>query len=145
MRLAAFALLAACHGTSSPPEGAPSALPATARGASDDPLVTVSQPPEVHAGQEMVARIAVAAPDGYEVNTRYPVKLALAQEPGVLLPIAMFHEHEANLNEHGLTFDVRLIPERGEHTVRGTLDVGMCKSDQCVSKTVPVAVVVAAK
>jgi hypothetical protein len=80
------------------------------------------------------------------MNERYPFNLALETTAGVTLPTKVFRRANAEpYDAHRLTLAVELAPEAGQHTIRALLDVGVCRSDQCVTKSGPIAVVVAAK
>jgi hypothetical protein len=170
-RALVLVLLAGCHreppqGTP-PPEadriavpgaGAPS--PATAPTAvtrvANPPLLPVEgslaiEVPELaQPAVETTARVRVTANPGYEVNEQFHYKLTLEPTPGVTLPKTVFTHaaHDAErLDGHELAIAMKLTADRpGDYTVRGKLDFAVCKvGSQCLAKTMPVAIQVAAR
>ena len=101
-------------------------------------------------GVETTARVRVTAKPGFEINEKFHYKLTLEPTPGVTLPKTVFTEaaHDAErLDSRELAIVMKLTAdEPGDYTIHGKLDFAVCKIDsQCLPKTVPVAVQVAAR
>lgn len=137
--------------------GAPSAgSPAPARRAANPPLfpeegtLDVLSPEPAVAGTPTVAYLRLVASRGYEINEKFHYKLTLDPTPGVTLAKSVFSHagHDADrLDAHELAITMTLTADApGDHVVRGRLDFAVCKIDsQCLPKTMPVAVLVAAR
>ena len=110
----------------------------------------VLSPGPTSPGIETSAHLRLVANRGYEINERFHYKLTLEPTPGVTLAKTVFTqagEDAERVDGHELAFEMKLTAERpGDYTVRGRLDFAVCKIDsQCLPKTMPVAVIVAAR
>jgi hypothetical protein len=100
------------------------------------------------------AELRVATGHGYEINEKAIWKLTLEPTPGVTLPKASFRGGgkyalgDATLLDAGrLAIDIPFTIDRpgDSYAIRGNLDFAVCKSNTCLTKSVPVAVQVAAR
>ncbi|MBC7975909.1 MAG: hypothetical protein H7138_13135 [Myxococcales bacterium] len=134
--------------------GAGSAAPA--RRTANPPLfpeegtLDILSPEPAVAGTPTVAYLRLVASRGYEINEKFHYKLTLDPTPGVTLAKSVFSHagHDADrLDAHELAITMKLTADApGDHVVRGRLDFAVCKVDsQCLPKTMPVAVLVAAR
>jgi len=134
-----------------PPRGAAPGKPA-----SNPPLLpqegslAIEVPPITEPGVETTALVRLTAKPGYEINEKFHYKLTLEPTSGVTLRKTVFSEaaHDAQrLDARELAIAMQLTPDRpGDYTIRGKLDFAVCKIDsQCLPKTMPVAVQVAAR
>lgn len=110
----------------------------------------VLSPAEAPPGTPTAAYLRVTASRGYEINERFHYKLTLEPTPGVTLAKSVWSAgaHDADqLDEHELAITMPLTAERrGDYVVHGRLDFAVCKIDsQCLPKSMPVAVLVAAR
>jgi hypothetical protein len=105
-------------------------------------------------GDSTRALLRVSAATGYEINEKFVWKLALDPTPGVTLPKTRFRGGGRHAQGDATAFDARelaidipLTVERvGRYAIRGNLDFAVCKRDsQCLAKSVPVSVQVAAR
>jgi len=129
--------------------------PAVARAAdrsllAEEANLAIEGPPAMAPGVETTARVRVTAKPGFEINEKFHYKLTLEPTPGVTLPKTVFTEaaHDAErLDSRELAIVMKLTAdEPGDYTIHGKLDFAVCKIDsQCLPKTVPVAVQVAAR
>jgi hypothetical protein len=117
----------------------------------DEARLAIEVPPAT-AGVETTAHVRLTANHGYEINERFHYKLTLDPTPGVTLPRTVFTQaaHDAerlDRQHHELTIAMRLTADQpGDYIVHGTLDFAVCKIDrQCMPKTMPVAVRIAAR
>jgi hypothetical protein len=140
------------------PAGAPAAdaAPAAVTRAGNPPLrpeegrLDVLSPPAAPPGTQTAAYLRVTAGRGYEINERYHYKLTLEPTLGVTLAKAVWSAgaHDADhLDEHELAITMKLTAaRRGDYVVHGQLEFAVCKIDsQCLPKSMPVAVLVAAR
>jgi hypothetical protein len=112
--------------------------------------LTIEPPPATPAGVEATAHLRLTANRGYEINEQFHYKLTLEPTPGVTLPKTVFTRagHDAErLDGHELAIAMKLTVDKpGDYTVHGKLDFAVCKIDsQCLPKTMPVAVQLAAR
>jgi len=140
-----------------PGAGAPVAPPAASPARRPNPPLlpeegdlAIETSPTAAPGVETTARIRLTAHRGYEINEKFHYKLTLDPTPGVTLPKMVFSEavHDAErLDGHELAIAMKLTAEKpGDYTIHGKLDFAVCKIDsQCLPKTMPVAVQVAAR
>jgi hypothetical protein len=135
-----------------PPAGEVAAVKRT----SNPPLLpeegnlAIEVPPITAPGVETTAHVRLTANRGYEINEKFHYKLTLEPTPGVTLPKTVFTQaaHDAErLDERELAIAMKLTADLpGDYTIRGKLDFAVCKIDsQCLPKTMPVAVQIAAK
>jgi hypothetical protein len=138
------------------PGGQPVAEVVPAKRAGNPPLrpeegrLEVLSPVEAPAGTPTAAYLRVTPSRGYEINERFHYQLTLEPTPGVTLAQAVWSAgaHDADrLDEHELAITMTLTAERrGDYVVHGRLDFAVCKIDsQCLPKSMPVAVLVAAR
>ena len=110
----------------------------------------VLSPAEAAPGTPTAAYLRVTASRGYEINERFHYKLTLDPTPGVTLAKSVWSagaRDADHLDEHELAITMPLTAERpGDYVVHGRLDFAVCKIDsQCLPKSMPVAVLVAAR
>jgi hypothetical protein len=110
----------------------------------------VLSPEPTQSGTETTAHVRLVAHRGYEINEKFHYKLTLEPTPGVTLAKSVFTQagdDAERVDGHELAFAMKLTADRpGDYTVRGRLDFAVCKIDsQCLPKTMPVAVLVAAR
>jgi hypothetical protein len=129
---------------------------APARRAGNPPLlpeegrIAVEVPETTPAGVETTAHVRLTTNRGYEVNEDFHYKLTLEPTPGVTLPKTVFTHaaHDAErFDGSELAIAMKLTAEQpGDFTIHGRLDFAVCKvGSQCLAKTMPVAVQVAAR
>ena len=112
--------------------------------------VAVEVPETASPGVETTARVRVTTNRGYEVNEDFHYKLTLEPTPGVTLHKSVFTHaaHDAErLDGRELAIAMKLTAEQpGDYTIHGKLDFAVCRiGSQCLAKTMPVAVQVAAR
>jgi hypothetical protein len=112
--------------------------------------LAIEVPPITAPGVETTALVRLTANAGYEINEKFHYKLTLEPTSGVTLRKAVFTEaaHDAErLDARELAIAMKLTPDKpGDYTIRGKLDFAVCKvNSQCLPKTMPVAVQVAAR
>jgi len=112
--------------------------------------LAIELPATLAPGVEATARLRLTANRGYEINEKFHYKLTLEPTPGVTLPKTVFTEaaHDAeHLDSHELAIAMKLTPDQpGDYTVNGKLSFAVCKIDsQCLPKSMPIAVQVAAR
>jgi hypothetical protein len=110
----------------------------------------VLSPAEAPPGTPTAAYLRVTASRGYEINERFHYKLTLEPTPGVTLARSVWSaggDAADRLDEHELAITMKLTAERrGDFVVRGRLEFAVCKiNSQCLPKSMPVAVLVAAR
>jgi hypothetical protein len=110
----------------------------------------VLSPEPAPPGTETAAYLRLVASRGYEINEKFHYKLTLEPTPGVTLAKSVFSDagQDADrLDAHELAITMKLTADqRGDYVVRGRLDFAVCKIDsQCLPKSMPVAVLVAAR
>ena len=128
MRFVAVCLLvAACSSERPPPSD-------------KDFTVEVVPPASAKVGAAATARVTIRPGAGYHINTDYPWKLALAKTPGLE---AVKGDVRAAEGELAVPITVTAT-SAGNHELRGTVTLGMCKHDQCLQREVPIVVAVAA-
>lgn len=127
MRLMAVCLLVAACSSERPP---PSEKEFT---------VEVVPPVGAKVGAAATAQVRIRPGAGYHINTDYPLKVALAKTPGLEAA-----KGDARTAETELALPITVTPTAaGNHELRGTVTLGMCKHDQCLQREVPIAVQVA--
>jgi len=110
----------------------------------------VLSPAEAPPGTPTTAYLRVTPSRGYEINERFHYQLTLDPTPGVTLAQSVWSAggHPADrVDEHELAITMKLTAEqRGDYVVRGRLEFAVCKiNSQCLPKSMPVAVLVAAR
>lgn len=129
MRLiAACLLLAACSSERPPPSD-------------KDVTVEVVPPAAAKVGIAGTAQVTIRPGAGYHINTDYPWKLALARTPGLEAS-----KGDIRARETELAVPITVTPtSAGDHELRGTVTLGMCKHDECLQREVPIVVAIAAR
>jgi hypothetical protein len=131
-------------------------IPREFRLAPDEGRVAIEPPANAVAGAEVVAKIVLTPTDKYKVNEEYPTKITLESTSGVTLAKAVLraggHEKDKGdadvFNDKQLAFVVKLTPaQNGTYTVNGRFKFAVCDraGNQCLAKTEPIAIQVAAK
>jgi hypothetical protein len=132
------------------PEAMSRKYPASPPLLAEEGQLAIELPATTPPGVEATAHLRLTANRGYEINERFHYKLTLEPTPGVTLPKTVFTEaaHDAErLDSHELAIAMKLTPDKpGDYTVHGKLSFAVCKIDsQCLPKSMPIAVQVAAR
>jgi len=138
-----------------PGQGAARAAPAEARGdglAAEEGTLEVVAVDAGSVGHPATARIRIVPGKGFHINTSYPFVVTLATTPGLTLAKARLEGGKRGatgdaetLAERELSIPITVTPTTaGAHTLTGSFSFGICKSDVCLSRTVPLALAVAA-
>jgi len=98
-------------------------------------------------GVATTARIRVIPGAGYHINTRYPFVVSIASTENVTVA-----KPRLEGGRNGIAGDAEILAETelsipvtvtastlGEHAVSGQFHVGICKSDACLTRSMPVA------
>jgi len=115
------------------------------RGAAKEPdnsyRLTVSPPEAAKIGAPAVARVSVTPAPGWKINKDFPTALQISAPDGVTLSKPSFEVGDAaKLDDHELTFEVKLTPARsGTHKVGGEIKFAVCTADTCDPKKQPIA------
>lgn len=160
--------LAACSKPDAkpPPEGDPPAqkirVPTSGRGgeatpeprpldpplAPDEAALEVTAPPRTPIGVAATARIRVRPAEGFHINTRYPFVVSLATTDGVTIGKSPLRGGRGGvpgdaetLADHELSIPITLTPVTvGDHVLNGSIQLGICKRDMCLTREAPIVV-----
>ncbi|MDB4960531.1 MAG: hypothetical protein JWP01_530 [Myxococcales bacterium] len=129
----------------------PTAVPDNSLAADEGTLAIVAPHPTT-LGVATTARIRVVPGAGYHINTRYPFVVSFASTENVTVA-----KPRLEGGRNGIAGDAEILAETelsipvtviastpGEHTVNGQFHVGICKSDVCLTRSMPVTFTVAA-
>lgn len=122
----------------------------------DEGKLTIEAPTDAKPGVEVAARIVLTPADKYKVNEEFPTKLSLETTKGVAIakPVLKAGSSDKDkgdadvFSDKQLAFVVKLTPEQnGTYTVNGKFKFAVCDraGTQCLAKTEPIAIQVAAK
>lgn len=103
-------------------------------------------------GRAQTARIRIVPGAGFHINTEYPFVMQLADSPGLKLEKLRFEGGRRGsvgdaetLVEEELAIPITLTPTTaGEHTLKGTINFGICKATSCLQRSMPISVAIAA-
>ena len=138
-----------------PGEGTARAAPAPPREeglAANEGTVLVVAVDAGSVGHPATARIRIVPGTGFHINTSYPFVVTLATTPGLTLAKTRLEGGKRGvagdadtLAERELSIPITVTPTTaGAHTLTGSISFGICKRDVCLSRTVPIALAVAA-
>jgi hypothetical protein len=144
MRASLFclAVVAGCSRGDDVPTAAPSGSSATlpsAPGAApgkpaSQPQVTFTPPADARAGHDAVATILVHPPDGYDINTRFPMEVEVTPTDGLepAKTVLTRHDAEVELADDHLAVALHVTPAAGTHDLTGHMTFGYCGKGQCL-------------
>jgi hypothetical protein len=114
--------------------------------------IEIVMPHDTSVGVATTGRIRVLPGAGFHINTRYPFSVSLANAEGLAVAKANLAGGKGGiagdaeiLAETELSIPITVTPTAvGDHALRGSIDFGICKSDVCLTRAMPVSFTVVA-